>query len=186
MPPRRSKYYDVIAQDSWVRDLDDPCLKESVLQALLARGTAQDRKADLVAVARGDKSIDAIRLGLVQGEDAWRRAAYALRTYVEASTKAYLAGRKGHALRRGSRGVLRARASGRPAVLLLHTAAAPERAARLHDATCPMLRTAKRGGVIKRIEATADVIDDLNERGYQVKSCKCMRALIGHDIERVK
>lgn len=60
-------------------------------------------------------------------------------------------------------------------VLLFHTVADATCAARLHASDCPMLRTAKRGGVVKRHDnPSQEDLDDLNERGYPVKRCKCL------------
>lgn len=61
-------------------------------------------------------------------------------------------------------------------VLLFHTAAKPERAARLHRADCPMVRTSKRGGVVRAIrEDLAYEVADLTERGFPVLRCKCCK-----------
>lgn len=60
-------------------------------------------------------------------------------------------------------------------VLLYNTCADPERAARVHASTCEMLKTA--GRKVVRVEGPdlQETIDDLNERGYPVKRCKCLK-----------
>lgn len=65
-------------------------------------------------------------------------------------------------------------------VLLFNTAAKAELAARIHEDTCPMVNTAKRpavSGVVRRTDVTQEVIDDLNEREWPVKACKCVKDL---------
>lgn len=62
-------------------------------------------------------------------------------------------------------------------VLLFATAADPSRAARLHAVGCPMVRTGGKGKSTRVI--TTDLaynVEDLNERGYPVKRCKCCKA----------
>ena len=66
-------------------------------------------------------------------------------------------------------------------VLLFSTVADPSRAARVHVETCAMVNTAARGRkVVRAAEGTlADIqadIDDLNERVFPVKFCKCCKA----------
>ncbi len=58
-------------------------------------------------------------------------------------------------------------------VLLFNTVADPSRAARIHADTCPMVRTA--GKKVHRLPADQDIIEDLNEREFQVKKCKCCK-----------
>jgi hypothetical protein len=62
-------------------------------------------------------------------------------------------------------------------VLLFHKAADAKNAARVHHDACPMINTAKpKGrGVVVACEATKEAIDDLNERGFPVKACKCVK-----------
>ena len=66
-------------------------------------------------------------------------------------------------------------------VLLFNTAAHPDRAARVHASTCPMLNVAAKAGrgarVVKRIEGDGldFTISDLNERGFPVKTCRCLK-----------
>lgn len=60
-------------------------------------------------------------------------------------------------------------------VLLFHTAAPAERAVRVHLDTCTMLRTAKRGGVVKQMPYSQEEADDLTERGFPVRFCKCTK-----------
>jgi hypothetical protein len=66
--------------------------------------------------------------------------------------------------------------SGDPIVLLFDNRASAARAARLHVASCPMTRVAKRGsGVGLDPNVSEEDIADLNERGFPVKRCKCIR-----------
>jgi hypothetical protein len=65
-------------------------------------------------------------------------------------------------------------------VLLFNTAADAHLAARLHAATCPMVNTAAKRGrkSVKLIdEDVQENVDDLNERGFTVKRCKCLGAV---------
>lgn len=63
-------------------------------------------------------------------------------------------------------------------VLLFKTTGPAHLAARLHSPDCPMLRTAKRGGSVKRLDNPDQAeIDDLEERGFSVKLCKCLKGL---------
>jgi hypothetical protein len=64
-------------------------------------------------------------------------------------------------------------------VLLWHTATSNERAARLHVPSCQVCKTVKPGGKVKMHKFVdeadmRDTIDDLNERGFPVKACKCI------------
>lgn len=62
-------------------------------------------------------------------------------------------------------------------VLLFNTVAHPDRAARLHMVSCSMTNTAKgRGRTTKSFDPVQDEIDDLNERGFPVKACRCVPA----------
>lgn len=64
-------------------------------------------------------------------------------------------------------------------VILFNTVAAPHLAARLHDSECPMVKNmASRPG--RRTPVRWSVVDaadiaDLNERGFPVKECKCLK-----------
>lgn len=58
--------------------------------------------------------------------------------------------------------------------LLFNTCADPSRAARLHLSTCSMVSTAKVVAEISADELQADIAD-LNERGFPVKACKCLK-----------
>jgi hypothetical protein len=58
--------------------------------------------------------------------------------------------------------------------LLFSTIGKAERAARLHVASCPVARAVKRT-TRKMTHPDEDDVDDLNERGFPVKTCKCVR-----------
>jgi hypothetical protein len=62
-------------------------------------------------------------------------------------------------------------------VLLFSTVAHPSRAARVHAPECNMVNTA--GRKVSKTEGTVAelqwMIDDLNEREFPVKFCKCIR-----------
>ena len=63
-------------------------------------------------------------------------------------------------------------------VLLFNTCAAPQLAARLHTAECAMVNTAKsrpRGKVKLITGDIEETVADLNERGFPVKECKCLK-----------
>ena len=61
-------------------------------------------------------------------------------------------------------------------VLLFKTTGPAYLASRLHAPSCPMLRTAKRGGSVHRVDAPDQAEnDDLNERGFPVCLCKCLK-----------
>lgn len=62
-------------------------------------------------------------------------------------------------------------------VLLFSTTAKPALAARLHDDSCHLVRAAElsKGRVKVRREDLASEVADLNERGFRVKKCKCLR-----------
>jgi hypothetical protein len=62
-------------------------------------------------------------------------------------------------------------------VLLFNTCAHHSLAARLHADDCPMVRMARRGsGVIRTDNPSQEDIDNLNEREFPVKRCKCLNA----------
>jgi len=58
-------------------------------------------------------------------------------------------------------------------VLLFSTRAHPSRAARLHSKECAMVNMGARNQSMKACTPTQDDIDDLNERDFPVKRCKC-------------
>lgn len=66
-----------------------------------------------------------------------------------------------------------------PVVLLFNTCADPARAARFHTPTCPMVNTAKSGRVtrsdIETRESLIEVVEDLDERLWFPKFCKCCK-----------
>jgi hypothetical protein len=70
-------------------------------------------------------------------------------------------------------------------VLLYSTVAHHTRAARLHAQGCPMVNTARGRGkrTTRLIEGTVEylamVVDDLNEREFPVKRCRCCRTARG-------
>jgi hypothetical protein len=60
-------------------------------------------------------------------------------------------------------------------VLLFKTVGSPRLASRLHHPECNMVKTVKRG-IVVRIDAPDQYeIDDLNERGFTVGVCKCLK-----------
>jgi hypothetical protein len=65
-------------------------------------------------------------------------------------------------------------------VLLFNKCCDPSRAARVHAPECAMVNTAKNGRRVSKEEGTlAELqasIDDLNEREFPVKFCKCCKA----------
>jgi hypothetical protein len=62
-------------------------------------------------------------------------------------------------------------------VILFNNCADPSRAARLHAPSCAMVNTAKgrRGKVSIVTDDIAENVEDLNERGFPVKRCKCCK-----------
>lgn len=68
-------------------------------------------------------------------------------------------------------------------VLLFNTRANPALAARVHSEECPMVNTASTRRFVKRVvvaskgtlEQIQGEIDDLNEREFPVKFCKCCK-----------
>jgi hypothetical protein len=60
-------------------------------------------------------------------------------------------------------------------VLLFKTVGSPHLASRLHHPECNMVKTAKRGIVVRIDAPDQDEIDDLNERGFRVGVCKCLK-----------
>ena len=89
MPARQKRYDAVFIAFPWVNKLRDPCLKENVAQALLARGHAVDEGGDDRIIGAGDASLAQIEYGRVKGKAAWQQASYALRKYTEAYMRAY-------------------------------------------------------------------------------------------------
>lgn len=64
-------------------------------------------------------------------------------------------------------------------VLLFSCAADSSRAARVHADSCPLVTVARRSrmGRVQVIESDLEFhVADLNERGFPVKRCKCLRA----------
>lgn len=63
-------------------------------------------------------------------------------------------------------------------VLIFNTCADASRAARLHAPECAMVNTARKNRrplyTVTAAQLDADVAD-LNERGYPVKTCKCLK-----------
>lgn len=60
-------------------------------------------------------------------------------------------------------------------VLLFSTRAHPDRAARVHAVSCPLVAAAKRSRATKVLDADDETIADLNDREFPVKFCKCTR-----------
>lgn len=68
--------------------------------------------------------------------------------------------------------------NGSAIILLFHTAAPVERAARLHSADCNMVNTAKTRGmrVVHLIDTDVEeAVADLEDRGFPCKRCKCCK-----------
>lgn len=81
--PAKSKH--VVLPD-WVERIDDPCLVETITEALVARRLAErlgapDQRPCRSVFAAGDKTLDAIADGRVRGQVACRKAAVALRKF---------------------------------------------------------------------------------------------------------
>jgi len=174
MPPKPRLIRKVLAEQAWIDAYqdDDPCLFDTLVSAYVARGHAERAGAAPEALADGDDALAQIRLGRATGTEAWDKARVGLRRYSEAFG-ATARPRQGHALRKRY-----GRAESPPRrVLLFHTAAHPTRAARLHAVDCPMVNTAKRrGGVVRaHLDPDQESIDDLNERGFPVRECKCLK-----------
>lgn len=62
-------------------------------------------------------------------------------------------------------------------VILYHTAAAVNNAAKLHAEKCPMVNTGRKGRGVVRLIATdvAGAVEDFEGRGFPVKRCKCCK-----------
>ena len=81
--PAKTKH---VQWPDWVEQLADPCLWETVREALVARGSAvkagAERHASCRAALRAaDQTLDAIADGRVIGQVACRKAAVAIRKY---------------------------------------------------------------------------------------------------------
>lgn len=46
---------------------------------------------------------------------------------------------------------------------------------KVHDAACSMMRIARRGSHIRRVEVNLEVVSDFLDRGYKVSYCKCCK-----------
>lgn len=61
-------------------------------------------------------------------------------------------------------------------VLLFNNCAAAHLAARVHAEGCPMVAAARRSrGKVRVCAADEETVADLNERGFTVRECKCMK-----------
>ena len=83
----------------WVREIDDPCLSETLREALVARfqavrAGAMARRGTQEALAAGDATMAQIEYGRVRGQIACRKAATALRKYTQALSDAEPAKRR--------------------------------------------------------------------------------------------
>lgn len=171
MPARKKEYDEAVQVASWIDALDSSCLREVVTEAFVARRMAVRAKGSDKIIASGDSTLEQIQFGKYTGDKACQKATVALRKFDEAymgtQRPAYgraLKRRYGHASTIASQ------------VLLFNNVAHPDRAARLHAATCPMLNTAKRRSSVQRFDdPPQEDIDDLNERGFPVKMCKCLK-----------
>jgi hypothetical protein len=94
MPVRRYRHREILAEYPWVDELDDPSLRAVIIHALQERRSAERHgitPRSKGIVRSGDNAIDAVRFGRVRDDRAWDKAAFALRMYTEAATRAYFA-----------------------------------------------------------------------------------------------
>lgn len=83
MPPKKK---NMLMAPRWVDALDNDCLWETVREALQAKASAirqgaEEHKACRAVMRSADKTIDAIEKGDVQGTEACKKAAVAVRKY---------------------------------------------------------------------------------------------------------
>lgn len=84
MPPKRR--FEEASFPAWAEAIEDPCLRDVVLEAFVARRAAvlagADRhRACRAALTSGDATMDQIRYGRYEGKSACRKAATAVRKY---------------------------------------------------------------------------------------------------------
>jgi hypothetical protein len=86
--PQKPHQYDAVYHEfPWVSELDSQCLREMVVEALLARISAVRADGDPGLIASGTKTIEGIQYGRYSGDDACQKASVALRKF----SRAYLA-----------------------------------------------------------------------------------------------
>jgi hypothetical protein len=94
----------VLAEQDWIESYlaTDPCLFDELLAAYVARGRAKAAGASAEDLAHGDRALAAIKSGDSKDEDAWGRAATAIRRFGEAlgEIRARPKPQHGHALRK--------------------------------------------------------------------------------------
>jgi hypothetical protein len=100
MPARQKRYDDAMQLAPWVNKIDDRCLRDVVLEALIARNAAVRANGDDKTIAAGDATLEQIEYGRVSGRRACRKAATAVRKFDEAYMGAERRSGKGHALRK--------------------------------------------------------------------------------------
>ena len=85
-PARRSTLIAVLERNRWIEDYSqtDPCLYEVLVQAYVAKHTAEDTNGDSKVIAVGDRILHEIRDRRVQGQRACARATAAMRKFDEA------------------------------------------------------------------------------------------------------
>jgi hypothetical protein len=92
MPTRKAVYELVVPE--WISGIEDACLREVIMEALVARFTAVQGGAELhapcaSALRSADSTMDQIRFGKYKGTPACRKAATAVRKYNTASECAH-------------------------------------------------------------------------------------------------
>jgi hypothetical protein len=104
MPARQRHFLRVLAEQDWIESYlaTDPCLFDELLAAYVARGRAKAAGASAEDLAHGDRALAAIKSGDSKDEDAWGRAATAIRRFGEAlgEIRARPKPQHGHALRK--------------------------------------------------------------------------------------
>ena len=85
-PARQETYLEALARNAWINEFEqsDPCLFETLLQACIAKLTAERAGGNKHDIASGEKMLDRIRDGRSKGQVAWRQAASAIRKFDEA------------------------------------------------------------------------------------------------------
>jgi hypothetical protein len=87
MPRKRIDSFIIVHE--WIENLDDQCLANMLVEALVARhfavkAGAKKHKATRAAIDTGDATVEQIEYGRVSGASACRKAATALRKYTQA------------------------------------------------------------------------------------------------------
>lgn len=81
MPARAARVAEAIRSAAWAGELDDACLFEVVLEAVMARASAIRHAGNARAIAAGDAVLEGIKSGRVTGSRACKKAAVAVRKY---------------------------------------------------------------------------------------------------------